>query len=169
MAANNPPHVNFNINSREDEYALHYANRIGLRMAELFPCSRCGNCCDQDFIIISDGDLERIANFLNMTWREFREKYLKRIKGDWYLKENSPCSFFDNGKKLCTIYQVRPTSCRQFPYQSPWFVEGIFNMLKFGPKNCPPFAVRMGEDWPCRKDLKKRILDVIKELSDESQ
>lgn len=72
-------------------------------------CSKCGNCCS-DILPLSDDEIRRIHKYVCQ----------KRIKESKHLIPvakpvlDMTCPFRDNGKKICTIYEVRPEICRQF-------------------------------------------------------
>ena len=52
---------------------------------------------------------------------KFYEKYIQKVKYKFSLKEieyndGLKCVFFDEQKKGCSIYPVRPIQCRTFPF-----------------------------------------------------
>jgi Fe-S-cluster containining protein len=57
---------------------------------------------------------------------EFATMYLKKVKHRYSLVEkqlapdNFACIFFDEVKERCTIYPVRPSQCRTFPFWDPY-------------------------------------------------
>lgn len=72
-------------------------------------CSKCGNCCS-DIFPLSDAEIRRIRKYI-------RQKGLKESKHLIPVAKpvlDMTCPFRDNGKKICTIYEVRPEICRQF-------------------------------------------------------
>jgi Fe-S-cluster containining protein len=89
-----------------------------------FECQQCGNCCagpDEGVIWISKPEIEKLAEHLGQTIAEVRKKHLKRYGFRYSIKEN-PCSkdcvFLAelNGSRGCTIYNVRPAQCRNWPF-----------------------------------------------------
>ena len=61
-------------------------------------------------------DLKRISAFLNMSVKDFKEKWLlKDDLGDW-LNKSQPCQFLDLKTNMCSIYEVRPDDCAGFPH-----------------------------------------------------
>ncbi len=88
-------------------------------------CDTCaGNCCigDSGYIWINKNEIENLANHLNISIEELGLNYLRKVGYKYSLKErqlakdNYACVFFDLEKKCCSIYEVRPTQCRTFPF-----------------------------------------------------
>jgi Fe-S-cluster containining protein len=84
-----------------------------------FECTGCGQCCtgSPGYIWVSEEEIEQIAAFLNLTIDDFARLYLRRVKGRFSLLEmpkSYDCIFLKD--KKCTIYSVRPTQCRTFPW-----------------------------------------------------
>jgi len=85
-------------------------------------CSRCGNCCKRDNIIVQGGEIFFIALQLCMTEKEFYSKYLYPTSSwsdyDGIIRlVNGKCPFLEiksSGRYNCTIYNNRPASCRFF-------------------------------------------------------
>jgi Fe-S-cluster containining protein len=156
--------------TEEDHVFMEWAHEIGSMMEERYRCGRCGDCCHQDSILILDEDREEMARFLRLRPIDFRTRYLRRMKGEWFLKQGNPCSFLSEDQKSCTIYPVRPKICRAFPYQTPWFIKGIFDFVKFEPRDNPPFILYMGEECPCRENIRERTRKTALDfLSDEKR
>ena len=82
-----------------------------------FTCKKCGNCCRwEGYIYVNRGDVERICDFLQIDRATFRKEYLNpepHILPNLKLKENSECIFLKENK--CSIYEVRPQQCEDFP------------------------------------------------------
>lgn len=88
-------------------------------------CSTCeGNCCigESGYVWITKDEIKRLSDYLNISTDECYEKYLIKYRFKYSLKEiqlsedNFVCVFFDLDKKQCSIYDVRPTQCRTFPF-----------------------------------------------------
>ena len=103
-------------------------------------CDLCpGLCCfgEPGVIWITSEDIKRISEFLSSKTQQVIEKYLRRIDDRYSLRElrqksDYYCIFFDAQRKSCSIYPVRPTQCRQYPFW-PNFKE---NRAWVG-ENCP--------------------------------
>ena len=88
-------------------------------------CETCGGACctgESGYIWAKYPEIEKMADFLNLTIEEFATMYLKRVKHRYSLIEkkldddNFACIFFNNELKQCGIYSVRPRQCRTFPF-----------------------------------------------------
>ena len=78
-------------------------------------CLECANCCKTTGPLFTQNDIERIAKHFRMKPSGFIETYLRvDEEGDHVLQE-VPCAFLgaDNN---CSIYDVRPKACREFPH-----------------------------------------------------
>ncbi|GAA4464500.1 YkgJ family cysteine cluster protein [Nemorincola caseinilytica] len=79
-------------------------------------CTTCANCCKTMSPTFSKEDVMRIAAHVGMTPKAFRDKWLyKDETGDWMNKQQ-PCQFLVDNK--CSIYEVRPVDCAQFPHHN---------------------------------------------------
>jgi Fe-S-cluster containining protein len=84
-----------------------------------FGCHQCHACCRgtaPGWVYVTRRQVERIASWLGMPLRRFRQRFLTRDEDGeavLTLKENGDCIFWKDG---CTIYPVRPRQCRTFPF-----------------------------------------------------
>jgi len=82
----------------------------------LFECTQCGECC-KGFggTYVSSEDIERIANFLNLSPDTLRRRYCAPSGRRLVLaqQENGYCVFWD---RICTIHPVKPRMCRMWPF-----------------------------------------------------
>ena len=91
---------------------------------ETSACEKCeGNCCigESGYIWVNPQEILEISEFLNLSLDKFYDKYLKKVKYRFSLKEieyngGYRCIFFDLKERRCGIYSVRPTQCRSFPF-----------------------------------------------------
>ena len=78
-------------------------------------CLKCANCCKTTSPIFYQRDIERAAKALHKKPGEFLQEYLFMDEdGDFVLKQ-APCPFLDN-ENYCSIYEDRPTACREYPH-----------------------------------------------------
>ncbi len=77
-------------------------------------CRKCGKCCLQTEMELSNVDIKRIEQKNPYQWKkkDFSEFYdgmshLKNIDGH--------CIFYNHLDKTCLIYQYRPNGCRFYP------------------------------------------------------
>jgi Fe-S-cluster containining protein len=91
-----------------------------------FECLGCGGCCSgpgEGYIWVSRPEIEFIADFLNISVEQLREKYLRRVGLRTTIIEQEAtkdCIFLRNinGQKKCIIYEFRPSQCRNWPFWS---------------------------------------------------
>jgi Fe-S-cluster containining protein len=108
-----------------------------------FECVHCGNCCcDTNTIVnITYTDILRIKHALNFTIEEMLEilsfyvydekiNYVKQSRmvispiqtenGLAFVglrkQKSGDCVFYNNKKKRCSVYVIRPNFCRTFPF-----------------------------------------------------
>ena len=86
------------------------------RAFQIVDCTRCANCCKTMSIKFDDEDIERIASHFSITVDEFTEAYLEADEDDGhYITRQQPCPFLGEDDR-CTIYDIRPTVCREYPH-----------------------------------------------------
>jgi uncharacterized protein len=87
-------------------------------------CDTCsGFCCcgESGNIWVNRQEMSRICEFLKMNSIDFMEKYLHRVENRFSCKERVgehglECIFFRGIEKKCSIYIVRPSGCRTYPF-----------------------------------------------------
>ena len=83
---------------------------------QIVDCIRCANCCRTMDIKFGRADIARIAAHLDMVADEFVKEYLEPDSEDGpYRMRNRPCLFLGADGR-CTIYDVRPKVCREYPH-----------------------------------------------------
>ena len=80
-------------------------------------CLSCANCCKVMSPTYTTEDIKRISAHLRMKAKVFKEKWLYRDKrnNDW-MNKSQPCQFLDLNTNMCSIYEVRPADCADFPH-----------------------------------------------------
>jgi hypothetical protein len=85
-----------------------------------FSCTGCGNCCTgaPGVVWVDEDELLGIAEFLGQSVEEVRARHTHLVGRRVSLTEraNGDCTFFDGHTRRCTIYPVRPTQCRTWPF-----------------------------------------------------
>ena len=89
-----------------------------------FDCRECGRCCSgpgEGYIWATQPEIELIARHLVMTEEDLYRKYLRRVALRTTIVEHplsKDCIFLQRtgGKKQCSIYPVRPSQCRTWPF-----------------------------------------------------
>ncbi|MFM7813923.1 MAG: YkgJ family cysteine cluster protein [Flavobacteriales bacterium] len=102
-------------------------------------CLQCANCCRTTSPIFRDVDIDRIAKPLGMRPSLFTEKYLHIDQdGDWVLNQ-APCPFLGDDL-ACSIYDVRPKACRDYPHTDRKNVSQVLNLTYHNTMICPAVA-----------------------------
>ena len=78
-------------------------------------CLKCANCCKTTGPLFTTQDIERIAKFMKMKPQQFIERYLRVDEDKDFVLQSVPCTFLDS-ENYCSIYDVRPKACREFPH-----------------------------------------------------
>ena len=157
-----------------------------------FICTRCGNCCtDKNTIVnVTYQDISRIIEGLDLKVNEVLEvigfyifkqaKYknnqkkmvispIETEKGLAYigLIKNSEgiCFFYDEGNCKCSIYDLRPTFCRTFPfsflYENP--KELFIVYTEKAKEYCPGIGSEASAiDYEYWTNLGKKVLEDLK-------
>ena len=102
-------------------------------------CLSCANCCKTTSPIFRDADIRRISKHLRIKEGKFISDYLKMDEEQDYVLKSSPCSFLDNDNS-CSIYEVRPLACREYPHTDR---KNMFQVLEITAENsliCPAVA-----------------------------
>lgn len=128
-----------------------------------FTCTQCGKCCcgEPGIVYFSQEEFERLAAFLKKTKNISREtlvsQFMRPYRDAFTARDDFPdghCIFFDHG---CTVYEVRPSQCRDFPF---WRCNlRDINAWNETAKSCP--GMNHGKHWTadeiCEIASKSRI------------
>lgn len=86
-------------------------------------CAECGGkCCtgESGYIFVTPKEIQSIAEFLDLDFNDFCQKYVKKVGYRYSLLEIKEangaysCVFFQNGN--CKIYPKRPSQCVKYPF-----------------------------------------------------
>lgn len=78
-------------------------------------CLECANCCKTTGPLFTEKDIERISKHLRMKIADFEARYLRVDEDNDKVLQTLPCTFLDSDN-YCTIYEVRPKACREYPH-----------------------------------------------------
>jgi Fe-S-cluster containining protein len=78
-------------------------------------CLECANCCKTTGPLFTNADIVRIARHLKLKPQDFIAKYLQVDEDKDYILQQLPCPFL-GGDNYCSIYDVRPKACREYPH-----------------------------------------------------
>lgn len=91
-------------------------------------CESCGaKCCigESGYIYVDEERIKILQEYFSLSLEEVQEKFLIKVGARFSFKEKPyekgwACIFFDEEKKNCSIYEIRPEQCRTFPFW-PYF------------------------------------------------
>lgn len=79
-------------------------------------CLTCANCCKTSSPIFTSKDIQRISKHFRMKEVDFMTQFLERDLDDFYVLQSVPCTFLDTQDNSCSIYDVRPKACSEYPH-----------------------------------------------------
>src|SRR5437764_467983 len=84
-----------------------------------FKCTGCGKCCTgaPGYVWINETEMQEMADFLQISLKEFMKKYVRRVGLRYSLVESRKtfdCVFLK--EKKCQVYGARPQQCRTYPW-----------------------------------------------------
>ncbi len=87
-------------------------------------CRRCqGRCCRgaSGHVWVSQTEIHQMVLFFESNPVDVIDRYLRRIDNRYAVKEKYDeggvaCLFYDIIEHRCSIYEVRPSQCREFPF-----------------------------------------------------
>lgn len=102
-------------------------------------CLDCANCCKTTSPIFRDVDIKRISKDLRIKEAQFIQQYLKMDEESDYVLKSSPCAFLGADNK-CSIYEVRPLACREYPHTDRKNMHQILGLTEKNTEICPAVA-----------------------------
>lgn len=99
-------------------------------------CLQCANCCKTTSPIFTKKDIERISKAFRIKTRQFTDTYLYLDEDQDYVLKSSPCTFLADDN-TCTIYDVRPKACREYPHTDRKNFEKISDLTLKNLAICP--------------------------------
>lgn len=99
-------------------------------------CLECANCCKTTGPLFTNADIERIAKHFRVKPQQFIETYLRIDDDNDYVLQTVPCAFL-GADNYCSIYDVRPKACREFPHTDRKKFQQISNLTLKNVAICP--------------------------------
>ena len=106
---------------------------------EVFACTdclECGNCCKTTGPLFTNKDISRISKHLKVKPSKFTETYLCIDEDRDYVLKSVPCTFLGEDN-YCSIYDVRPKACREFPHTDRIKQHQLLNCTEKNVAICP--------------------------------
>jgi len=121
------------VKPKELDQKMH---QIHEQVFECTDCLKCANCCSTTGPLFTDKDIGRIAKHLKLKPSEFTEKYLRIDEDNDYVLQSVPCAFLGDDNR-CSIYDVRPKACREFPHTDRIKQHQLLNLTQKNVAVCP--------------------------------
>ena len=99
-------------------------------------CLTCANCCKTTGPLFTDKDIERIAKHFKMKSAQFITQFLRVDEENDYVLQSVPCTFL-GADNYCSIYDVRPKACREFPHTDRKKFQQISHLTMKNMEICP--------------------------------
>lgn len=99
-------------------------------------CLQCANCCKTTGPLFIEKDIERISKHLRMKAVDFEAKFLRTDEDQDKVLQNLPCWFL-NQDNTCSIYEVRPKACREYPHTDRKKIYQINHLMIKNTVICP--------------------------------
>ncbi|MFD0796743.1 YkgJ family cysteine cluster protein [Maribacter chungangensis] len=112
-------------------------------------CLTCANCCKTTGPLFTNADIERIAKHVRLKPQKFIDTYLRLDEENDYVLQQVPCAFLGTDN-FCSIYDVRPKACKEFPHTDRKKFQQISHLTMKNVAICPA-AFNIVEE------MKKRI------------
>ena len=99
-------------------------------------CLECANCCKTTGPLFTIKDIERIAKYFRQKPQQFIDEYLRIDEDNDYVLQRVPCAFL-GADNYCSIYDVRPKACSEFPHTDRKKFQQISNLTLKNITICP--------------------------------
>lgn len=136
----------------------------------IFECQRCGNCCTTgDPIRLRLEDVALLARGLKIPLNKALKKYTikdPQKEGVLNFKHILPCKFYDPLAKGCKLYDVRPWSCRIFPFLGIYGSEDRVVVNELCPASVQTMKILKEAIEAVRADGKISDADSLEKVSD---
>jgi Fe-S-cluster containining protein len=121
---------------KSDSAVDRVAHRLHEEAFSIIDCTQCANCCKVSSPLFRKSDVCRIAEHLGVKPADFQTTYLKADEdGDLMLK-TLPCPFLGTDNR-CTIYDVRPRDCAEYPHTQKKGFTGRTHGIANNSLTCP--------------------------------
>ena len=99
-------------------------------------CLSCANCCKTTGPLFLKQDIARISKVIGLKPAQFEKKYLRIDEDNDWVLQKVPCSFL-GADDDCTIYDVRPKACQEFPHTNQKKIYKITDLTIKNTSICP--------------------------------
>lgn len=121
---------------------LKTVKEVDNKVWQQIDCKSCANCCKTMTPTYTRSDVSRLARHFNMSYKQFFDKWLKLDDNKDIINQSTPCQFLGKDDK-CTIYDIRPTDCAEFPHfgRRDFRYQAVEDTYTNNLKHCPATLV----------------------------
>lgn len=117
------------LKSKDYEKVDKIVHRLNKTISEQIDCTKCGNCCKEQGLTITDKEIERLSKYLKMSIVEFEKQFINKDDEGDKIFAHIPCKFLKDNK--CEIYNLRPESCISYPHlHKEEFITRLFGVIE---------------------------------------
>jgi Fe-S-cluster containining protein len=99
-------------------HRIEELHKVAAKIQEEIDCTQCGNCCRYSIVTVNAPEIAEIADYLGCEPTQVVQQYTIPDPDSHTVRQlasnTEGCVFLDGN--LCTIYDVRPKACRDFPH-----------------------------------------------------
>jgi len=103
---------------------------------EEIDCLKCANCCKTTSPGMKERDVERLARHLRRKPSVLIEEYMVLDNDGDYVFRSAPCPFLGSDN-YCSVYEARPTACREYPHTNRKRFHQLLNLSLKNTEICP--------------------------------
>ena len=85
-----------------------------------FQCVGCGACCtgEPGYVWINKSEIAAMAAAVGLDVDTFERRFVRRagVRKSLIELPGGDCVFYDNPRRRCRVYAVRPRQCRSWPF-----------------------------------------------------
>jgi len=100
---------------KDDRVVDRKAHRLHDEAFSIIDCTICANCCKTIHPLLTEADIQRIAQHLDLEKSAFQAEYLEADEDGSLRMKALPCPFLGTDNH-CKIYEVRPADCAEYPH-----------------------------------------------------
>ena len=94
-----------------------------------YDCTLCRNCCKEYAAVLTEDEVETIAEFLELDKDEFIKQYVEESRDDSFELRSIPCCFLGADNK-CLIESCKPQNCIDYPFTNkPERLWSLFSVI----------------------------------------
>ena len=100
-------------------------------------CLKCANCCKTTSPIFRDSDIKKLSKHFKIKTHQFIDQYLKLDSEGDYVLRSAPCPFLWEDDNMCSVYDVRPLACKEYPHTDRKNMYQIVELTQKNTEICP--------------------------------